>query len=117
MGKRELGRDSRRDRDRPIDSGRDDPVHLLGFRQPIERRLILSGDERPSIGEREPDRTGIAIRGDNEQPALARGLEQTKLRRPSPEHEESPHANSRIVTHRTPFCRFGLTARAGSLSD
>ena len=75
-------RDARGNRDRPVDPGRDQPVDALGLRQPVDALLVLRGDERPPVGEGEPDRARVPVGGDDEEPVLAGGGEEAELRRP-----------------------------------
>ena len=76
--------DAGRDRDRPVDPRRDDAVHLLRLREPLDAELVLGRDDRPPVGEPEAGRRRVAVDRDDEQPALARRREQPELRRPRP---------------------------------
>ena len=73
--------DACRDRDRPVDAWRDDPVHLLGARELADRRLVLDGHDRPPVGELEADRGRVAVTGDDVEPPLPGGAVQPQLRR------------------------------------
>ena len=73
--------DPRGDRDGPVAPGRDDPVDRLRAHQAVERLLVLRRDERPPIRVLEAGRERIAIAGDHEQAALARGPQQPELGR------------------------------------
>ena len=70
------------DRDRPVDPGRDDPVHLLGAGELADGRLVLDGDDRAAVGVLEADRGGVAVAGDDVEPPLPGGAVQPELRRP-----------------------------------
>ena len=49
-------RDPRRDRDRPVDSGRNEAVDPLGGGEPVELRLVLDRDDCATVGAGEPGR-------------------------------------------------------------
>jgi hypothetical protein len=78
---REALRDARRDRDGPVDSGRDDPVDPFRAREPLDPGLVLGGHDRPPVRVPEPRRRRVAVDRDHEQVALPRGREQPELRR------------------------------------
>ena len=75
-------RDPRRDRHGPVDARRDHALDGLRPCQPLQRRLVLVRDDRPPVGEREPDRRRVAVGRDDEQPPLPGRLEQAELSRP-----------------------------------
>ena len=72
----------RRDRHRPVDPGRDDPVEQLGAREPVEAFLVLGGHDRAPVRVLEARGGGIAVAGDHEQAALPCGPKEPELRRP-----------------------------------
>ena len=74
-------RDTSADRDRPVDPGRDQPVDAFGRSEPLDRRLVLGGDDRAAVGVAETGRGGIAVDSDHVQLARPRGREQSQLRR------------------------------------
>ncbi len=76
--------DARGDGHRPVDPGRDDPVHALRLREPLDPDVVLGRDDRPPVGEPEAGRRRVAVDGDHEQAAGARRREQPELRRPRP---------------------------------
>ena len=67
--------------DRPVGARRDQPADVLGARQPVDRRLVLRGDDRPLGGKREAGSVGVAVDGDHQHPPVASGREQAQLRR------------------------------------
>ena len=74
--------DARRDADRPVRAGRDDPVDVTCAGEPLDAVLVLGRQHRSLVGEREADRQRIAVDGDHVQVAARpRGLEQTELGR------------------------------------
>ena len=70
-------RDPRSDRDGPVDSRRDDPVHALGLREPLDAALVLGRDDRPPVGEGESRRSRIPVERDHLQVPGPSRLEQT----------------------------------------
>ena len=74
-------RDAGRDADRPVGARRDDPVDRRGPREPLDPRLVLGGDDRPLVGQREAGRGRVAVGGDHVEAPGARRLEQAELRR------------------------------------
>ena len=84
MRKPETRRHPSGDADRPVGSRRDDPVDALGAGEAVDRRLVLGGDERALVRERESGRRRIAIDSDHEELALAGGAQKADLRRPRP---------------------------------
>jgi hypothetical protein len=77
-------RDPRRDRDRPVDSGRNEAVDPLGGGEPVELRLVLDRDDCAAVCAGEPGRRGIAVGGDHVEAARTCGLEQPELSGPGP---------------------------------
>jgi len=71
------------DGDRPVDSGRHDPVDSLGTCKTVDARLVLGRDDRAAIGVAEAGSTRVAIAGHDVQPAVAGRAEQAELRRTS----------------------------------
>ena len=59
-------------------------VDALRRREPVDRGLVLDGDDRAAVGEAEPRRARVAVDGDDVEAAIVRGLEQPELRRPGP---------------------------------
>jgi hypothetical protein len=74
--------DARGNGDGPVDPWRDDAVDAFCVGQPLEGRLVLGRDERAPVGVPEAERRRIAVGGDDEGSAPARGFEQPELRRP-----------------------------------
>src|SRR5690348_9317373 len=85
-------RDPGGDPDRVIGAGRDEAVHLLRAREPVDRRLVLDRDDRPPVGVAEARRRRVAVGRDDRQPAPPGGGEDSELRRAGAEDEQ---------THRT----------------
>jgi hypothetical protein len=73
--------DARRDPDGPVRPGRDDPVDVLGLREPVDRGLVLARDDRALVGVPEAGRRGVAVGGDDEEPPLAGRSQEPELRR------------------------------------
>jgi hypothetical protein len=71
--------DARRDRDRPIDSRRDEAVDAFGVREPLDTDLVFCRDDRAPVGEAKARRPRVAVGGDDEMAAGAGGGEQTEL--------------------------------------
>ena len=74
--------DARGDPDRPVGSGRDDPVDVLGAGEAVDARLVLGRDERPLVRVGEAGRRGIAVDRDHEEVALACRAQEPDLRGP-----------------------------------
>ena len=74
--------DAGRDPDGPVGAGRDQAVDVLGLGEPCDRLLVLGGDDRAPVGEREADGRGVTVGRDDEQVSRARGAEQPELRGP-----------------------------------
>ena len=74
--------DASGDRDRPVDPGRDDPVHLLCAGELADGGLVLDGDHGAAVGVLEADRGGVAVAGDDVEPPIPRCAVQAELRRP-----------------------------------
>jgi hypothetical protein len=70
-----------RDRHRPVDPGRDDTVDGLRSSKAVEALFVLGRDDRPPVRVLEPGGERIAITGDHEKAALARGPQEPELRR------------------------------------
>jgi hypothetical protein len=70
------------DADGPVRARRDDPVHVLGPREPVDAGLVLGRDDRALVRIREPGCRRVAVDGDHEEIALARRAEQPDLRGP-----------------------------------
>ena len=81
MRQAEVLGDPRRDPDRPVGSGRDDPVDLARPGEPLDPRLVLGRDHRALVGEGESGRERVAVDRDHREVAGRRGLEQAELRR------------------------------------
>jgi hypothetical protein len=77
--------------DRPVCSRRNHAVDPLGLREPLQRRLVLDGDDCPPVGVAEARRPGIAVDGDHEEAARVGGGEQAKLAGARSEHEQTLH--------------------------
>ena len=72
--------DTRRDPDRPVRTGRDDPVDTAGPREPVDRVLVLGREHRPLGREREAGRARVAVDRDHLQvTARPGGLQQAEL--------------------------------------
>jgi len=56
-------------------------VDALGFGELGDSRLVLSGHDRATVGEREPGCSRIAVGRDHVHVGVARGFEQPELRR------------------------------------
>jgi hypothetical protein len=82
MRKAELGRDPRRDRDRPVGPGRDHSVELERRREPLDRGLVFGRDEAATSGELEARRGGVTVADRRPDRVGAGSLEQAELRRP-----------------------------------
>ena len=76
--------DTRRDRDGPVDSRRDDPVDALGDGEPLDPRLVLRGDDRAAVRIAEARGSRIAIERDHVEPVPSCSREQPELGRPRP---------------------------------
>jgi len=72
-------RDPGGDRHRPVDPWRDQPVDPLRGGEAVDLRLVLDRDDRAAIGKPKAGCRGVAVDGDDEQAALARGFEETEL--------------------------------------
>ena len=81
MGEREAGRDPGGNRDRPVDPGRDNAFDSLGLGELADRGLVLGRDDRAPVCVFEAGRLRIAIAGDDEQAAVARGAQKPELSR------------------------------------
>ena len=73
MPKPEAIREPSRDRHRPVDPGRYDPVDGIRAREPVEALLVLGRDDRAPVRVLEARGGGVAVAGDHEQAALPRG--------------------------------------------
>ena len=71
--------DPRGHSDRPVGARGDDPVDVERAHEPLDRGLVLGGEEAAAVGEHEPGRARIAIDHGHPQSARTRGLEQTEL--------------------------------------
>ena len=80
--------DSRRDPDREIRPGRDQPVRAQRRGEALDRVLVLDRDDRLLVGEPEAGRLGVAVGRDHVEPARTRRLEQAELRGPCTEDED-----------------------------
>ncbi len=67
-----------------VDAGRDHAVHLLGRRQPVDRRLVLDRHDRPPVRVAEARRGRIAIDRDHVEALVLGRLEQPELSRTRP---------------------------------
>ena len=74
--------DARGDPDGPVGAGRDDPVDVLGAREPVDAGLVLGRDERALVRVGEAGRRRVAVDGDHEEAALARRAQEPDLRGP-----------------------------------
>ena len=88
MRQREPLRDAGGGRDGMVGAGRDDPVDVLGAREPVDRRLVLDRDDRAAVGVAEARRGGVAVGRHDGQAAPPRRREDAELRRPGAEDEE-----------------------------
>ena len=79
MRKVVTGRDARSQAHGEVDAGRDDAVDVLRGSQPVDRVLVLHGDDRPPVGETEARSRRIAIDGDDVHAALPGRLQQPEL--------------------------------------
>ena len=80
MGQGQTLGNARGDGDRPVDPRRDDPVDALRLGEPRDVLLVLGGDDRATVREREADGGGVAVGRDDEEPAVARTAQQPDLR-------------------------------------
>ncbi len=72
--------DARRNPDRPVGTGRDDPVDVTGPSKAVDSLLVLRGEDRPLVRERKADGLRIAIHRDHVHVAARPGgLEQAEL--------------------------------------
>jgi hypothetical protein len=69
------------DRDRPVDAGRYQAVDPLRGGETVDLGLVLDGDDRAAVGEAKAGRRGVAVDGDDEEPAVAGGFEEPELPR------------------------------------
>ena len=81
MRKAEAFRNASRDGDGPVDAGRHDRLDALGHSEPLDRGLVLGGDESAPIRVAKAGRGSVAIDRDDEEAASPRRLEQAELRR------------------------------------
>jgi hypothetical protein len=65
--------------DREVDARRDDAVHLLRSGEPVDRVLVLDGDDRAPVCVAEAWSRGIAVDGDDVDASLLRRLQQPEL--------------------------------------
>ena len=72
--------DASGDTDRPIRAGSDQPVDLERADQPLDRRLVLGGENAATIGEPESGRARVAVDDGDPDSAVACGFEQPQLR-------------------------------------
>jgi hypothetical protein len=109
-------RDPCRDRDRPVDARRDDPVREIGLRKPLDPALVLGRDDRPPVGDGEPRRGGIPVERDYLQVAAgASRFEQPELRGTGAQNEEAfppVHASLSFRRHRSTLLRPSATAHS-----
>jgi hypothetical protein len=84
MAKADPLRDARGDGDRPVDSRRDDAVDPFGLGERRDGRLVFGRDDGAPVRVLEAERLRVAVTGDDEDVALARGEEQTELSRARP---------------------------------
>ena len=82
-GRPQASGDAGRDPDRPVGTGRHEPVHAERARQPVDRLLVLGGEDRPLVREHQADRVRVAVDGDHVHVVAAmRRFEEAELRRP-----------------------------------
>ena len=62
-----------------VDARRDDALHTLRCGQPVNRVLVLDGNDRPPVRVAEAGSGRIAIDGDDVDTALLRRLQQPEL--------------------------------------
>src|SRR5262249_5362648 len=67
------------ERNGPVDARGDDPVDAPRGGEPVDLRLVLDRDDRPTVGEPEPGRSRVTVDGDDEQPTVAGGFEEAEL--------------------------------------
>jgi hypothetical protein len=67
------------DRDRPVRPRRDDPVDVQCADVPLDRGLVLGGEDAAPVGVVEPGRGRIAVDDGDPQAARTRRLEQSEL--------------------------------------
>ena len=79
MPKPRVGRDPSGDGDRPVDSGRDDPVDLLGASELADRRFVLDGDDRAAVRVLEAEGGRVPVASDDVEAALPCRPVQPKL--------------------------------------
>ncbi len=89
--------DARGNGDRPADPGSDHSVDPLRLGQPLDRRLVLDGDDRAPVRVAEPGRRGVAVDRDHEQAAPASRGEQPELGRTCSEDEKTLCLHTVIV--------------------
>ena len=108
--------DARRDPDRPVGAGRDDPVDALGLREPVDGRLVLGRDERPLVGvARSPARPGrrsTAITKSSRSPGGAEEARAARRRRLGRGDAVAPST----ARHQTSFSRYHATVRSSPRS-
>ena len=71
----------RRNPDRPVGPGRDDPVDLARPGEPLDPRLVLGRDHRALVRKGESGSERVPVDRDHREVAGRRGLEQAELRR------------------------------------
>ena len=73
-------RDAGRDPDGPVGPGRDDPVDVPRAGEPVDRLLVLRGDDRALVGEGEAGCLRVAVDRDHLQVVPSAGrFEQPEL--------------------------------------
>ena len=82
-------RDAGRDADGVVGAGRDEPVDLLGAREPVDRRLVLDRHDRPPVGVAEPGGGRVAVGRDEGQAAAAGRGQDPELGRAGAENEQT----------------------------
>ena len=73
------GRHARGQPDRKIDARRDDAVDPLRTREPVDRVLVLDGDDRPPVCIAKAGGRRITVDCDDVDAALPRRLEEPEL--------------------------------------
>ena len=76
------------DRDRVVGARCDHAVRAPRRDEPLDRELVLDGDERTLVGETETGRVRVLVGDEDDEPARPRRLQQPELRRPCPEDED-----------------------------
>ena len=76
--------DPRRDADRPVGAGRDQPFDAERPDEPLDRRLVVRREDAAPVGETKPEGRRVPVDNGQPDPASASRLEQPELSRPCP---------------------------------